>query len=1280
MNLDGLNPRQVCRLMLLAMDVPGPSEVVQASPSQPPSSSASEGHQQPASEMLPPAQHSLPASSPITTSSAPGMQTVLAQVADFNQVPQGLVLAAEQYLLASERGVQGGRPAPHGAVVQEGTEKSGATAQPVRNTPASMATGLPSAAPGTSSEKGSGTARHVSAAVQTGPPTAASAGVQAGGGLQPIMSEAPTQYPATASRSAGIARPQLILPRPPTPRSVGLPTASPRFFLPSGAAVTVTTTHGAHQPQGRHPGHPRGGPNASNAGHPPTVFRIELNANAPPRTPALSPLGTQPTPGGPSQQWGGPAVTSLGGNASSGPVPGALQPGQSGGLGGLWGSQTPLSQGPPGDWPSGPESSDGSARQALGPESLPALYSPLSSPYGAPSFRDFKSPRGGSTLRARGRGRGRGGRGRRGPEDGGFFGSALSPGFLLASTNAIQEAVQRTVAGMTPEQIRQVARLYGVTGDTVDMPSPNTVVSHMVNVFSTSADALARGAGQHPQDPTRRVEEQRPQGQPADGEAAKKDEGPKDENAEPKIGADVELFVSEALVEPKGAEEAAVGPATPALRPATEMTAAGTAMGPAEGAGNSAVGAPPNTDSAAQPQASAAQASALVSPPPVSTTHTAVSRGQILRGDAPAVSGPAPGVGGAAAAPGSAAPEAVKMPPKPRVQVPTTVAEPTDNLTPRTVLLERAPTPPSTGPYAGTPTVRPQREGESALESLFPASRYVVQEAMQKAVQGIQQDHSAVMGRAMMAGNLGLVQAAVATAEARLTAVFNIAVKEIAEQIGREAAARVISAENRAAQADRMLKDTKEQAMAMIKRIQDSFQRRLAQVEARAAMELKKATKKKRVRAAAAPAPAADAQETAAKAGDTAAVQEKSKPLNVNAAVPETPVEQEKEERVAAPAKAGPPPELVEAPTGALKKAAVASPAAPRRAAVPAKRKKRTLAEDEPISKLRKLLSARAKPAKPRPRPRPPRPGLEILRKEPKLGLLSVVAEVMDSEDEGPPPPRPAPKPSTKPDKKGSTGTKTAKAGASRKGGAAVKAIAKSGVKKAAKKGPKGARPVGPADAPSETESDEETVPIARRKKLVSQDSALKAGTPVGKSPQAPGRAGSAAAADEDTPVVRLTKLPAGLEQAMAARAADKEQGGKKGEAKRGQEQGAESEATVVELVDQGGDEATSPTGKKTPQNKLSMRKPAKTPPGKAGSGAAKRPRQQAESAPEPPAKVARTTRQDAAVGRTKSGRKTTSVFVRQSARNLDSEMDTRNKRRLMQGARQLLAMAKMRR
>lgn len=57
--------------------------------------------------------------------------------------------------------------------------------------------------------------------------------------------------------------------------------------------------------------------------------------------------------------------------------------------------------------------------------------------------------------------------------------------------------------------------------------------------------------------------------------------------------------------------------------------------------------------------------------------------------------------------------------------------------------------------------------------------------------------------------------------------MFNIAVKEIAEQIGREAAARVIAAENRAAQADRMTKDTKEQAMAMIKRIQDSFQRRV---------------------------------------------------------------------------------------------------------------------------------------------------------------------------------------------------------------------------------------------------------------------------------------------------------------------------------------------------------------------------------------------------------------------------------------------------------------------
>lgn len=124
-------------------------------------------------------------------------------------------------------------------------------------------------------------------------------------------------------------------------------------------------------------------------------------------------------------------------------MPGALlQPGQSGGLGGLWGSQTPLSQGPQGDWPSGPESSDGGARQALGPETLPALYSPLSSPYGANSFRDFKSPRGGSTLRARGRGRGRGGRGRRGPEDGGFFGSALSPGehAHLSSLTGLQNA------------------------------------------------------------------------------------------------------------------------------------------------------------------------------------------------------------------------------------------------------------------------------------------------------------------------------------------------------------------------------------------------------------------------------------------------------------------------------------------------------------------------------------------------------------------------------------------------------------------------------------------------------------------------------------------------------------------------------------------------------------------------------------------------------------------------------------------------------------------------
>lgn len=330
--------------------------------------------------------------------------------------------------------------------------------------------------------------------------------------------------------------------------------------------------------------------------------------------------------------------------------------------------------------------------------------------------------------------------------------SRLAPGFLLASTNAIQEAVQRTVAGMTPEQIRQVARLYGVTGDHVAMPSPNTVVSHMVNVFSTSADALARGAGQPAQDAARRGEEPRPQGPPADGEAANKDEGPKDDSAEPKIGADVELFVSEALVEPKGVEEAAVGPTTPALRPATEATEAGPVEGPAGGAGNASDDAPPNSDSAAQTQASTAQMPTLVSPHPVSTAQTAGGGGHNLGGDAFSVASAAPVAGGAAAGSGNAAPEAARMPPKPRVQVPTSLAEPTDNLTPRTVLSERAPTSPSTGPYAGTPTVRPQREGESALENLFPASRYMVQEAMQKAVQGIQQDHSAVMGRAMMAG------------------------------------------------------------------------------------------------------------------------------------------------------------------------------------------------------------------------------------------------------------------------------------------------------------------------------------------------------------------------------------------------------------------------------------------------------------------------------------------------------------------------------------------------
>jgi hypothetical protein len=40
--------------------------------------------------------------------------------------------------------------------------------------------------------------------------------------------------PSRVAGPASVARPQLILPRPPTARSGGVPTASPRFFLPTG--------------------------------------------------------------------------------------------------------------------------------------------------------------------------------------------------------------------------------------------------------------------------------------------------------------------------------------------------------------------------------------------------------------------------------------------------------------------------------------------------------------------------------------------------------------------------------------------------------------------------------------------------------------------------------------------------------------------------------------------------------------------------------------------------------------------------------------------------------------------------------------------------------------------------------------------------------------------------------------------------------------------------------------------------------------------------------------
>jgi hypothetical protein len=355
------------------------------------------------------------------------------------------------------------------------------------------------------------------------------------------------------------------------------------------------------------------------------------------------------------------------------------------------------------------------------------------------------------------------------------------PGFLLASTNAIQEAVQRTVAGMSPDQIRQVARLYGVSGDAVELPSPHTVVSHMVNVFSTSAEALVRH-GQPPPNAARRADQERQQRQ--GGEAEKQDEEAREETREGRVGADVELFVKEAIVEPKSTEEAPPGATQPGAKAAAEATAGGE--GPPVGqAAQSAV--PPQTaGSSAETPGSAPQNPLSNTQNPVSAPQNPVGSSQnpVREPENPVVAAPNPvsapqnpvstpqntvsaaettssALGSAAAHSVAPAQTAVvgepgKAPPKPRVQVPPLGPEMADNLTPRTVLSERAPTPPSTGPPAGTPLARGGPPGVSALDSLFPASRVVVQEAMQKAVQGIQQDHSAVMGRAMMAGGARL--------------------------------------------------------------------------------------------------------------------------------------------------------------------------------------------------------------------------------------------------------------------------------------------------------------------------------------------------------------------------------------------------------------------------------------------------------------------------------------------------------------------------------------------
>jgi hypothetical protein len=155
-------PTLLSRLLLVAMDVFGASDGMPPPP--PPTSSLalSDSHPHAGTEFRPPAPPPLGDPSPPAPGAAPGLPEGLAQVADFSQLPQGLLFAAEQYLLASDqRGAQAPGVSPPEVTGQEGAERSAQGPQSSRPFVTSGASSYPYAAPGSHDASGMLTGRKV---------------------------------------------------------------------------------------------------------------------------------------------------------------------------------------------------------------------------------------------------------------------------------------------------------------------------------------------------------------------------------------------------------------------------------------------------------------------------------------------------------------------------------------------------------------------------------------------------------------------------------------------------------------------------------------------------------------------------------------------------------------------------------------------------------------------------------------------------------------------------------------------------------------------------------------------------------------------------------------------------------------------------------------------------------------------------------------------------------------------------------------------------------------